>query len=106
MIVNFDIQSIHHDSDYYPNPRKWDPERFLPENRDKLTPYTYLPFGMGPRNCVGMRFALMEAKTAVVHLINKLQFSPSANTQIPLKFKKFEFLLTAGSINVGVDLRK
>ncbi len=78
----------------------------MPENRDNLVPYTYMPFGTGPRNCVGMRFALMEAKTAVVHLINKFKFVKSSNTQIPLKFKKFEFLLTAGDINVGVELRK
>jgi cytochrome P450 len=78
----------------------------MPENRDNLVPYTYMPFGTGPRNCVGMRFALMEAKAAVVHLIYKLKFFKSSNTQIPLKFKKFEFLLTAGDINVGVELRK
>jgi len=106
MIVNFDIQSIHRNPEYYPNPEKWDPQRFLPENRDKLTPYTYLPFGIGPRNCVGMRFALIEAKTAVVHLINKFKFVKSLNTQIPLKIKKFEFLLSVGDINVGVEIRK
>ncbi len=65
-----------------------------------------MPFGIGPRNCVGMRFALMEAKAAVVHLINKLKFMKSFNTQIPLKFKKFEFILSAGDFNVGVELRK
>ncbi len=78
----------------------------MPENGSNLVPYTYMPFGIGPRNCVGMRFALMEAKTAVVHLINKFKFVKSSNTQIPLKFKKFEFLLNAGDINVGVELRK
>jgi cytochrome P450 len=78
----------------------------MPENRDNLVPYTYMPFGIGPRNCVGMRFALMEAKAAVVHLINKLKFVKSFNTQIPLKFKKFEFILSAGDFNVGVELRK
>jgi len=78
----------------------------MPENRDNLVPYTYMPFGFGPRNCVGMRFALMEAKTAVVHLINKFKFVKSFNTQIPLKFKKLAILLNAGDINVGVELRK
>jgi hypothetical protein len=48
----------------------------------------------------------MEAKTAVIHLIDKFKFVKSANTKIPLKFKKFEFLLTTGDINVGVELRK
>jgi cytochrome P450 family 9 len=77
----------------------------MPENGSNLVPYTYMPFGIGPRNCVGMRFALMEAKTAVVHLINKFKFVKSFNTQIPLKFKKFAILLNAGDINVGVELR-
>ncbi|CAG2179113.1 unnamed protein product, partial [Oppiella nova] len=71
MMVIFDIYALHHNSEYYPNPEVWDPERFMPENRDQLTPYTYMPFGTGPRNCVGMRFALMEAKTAVAHLVHK-----------------------------------
>ncbi|CAG2100141.1 unnamed protein product [Medioppia subpectinata] len=103
--LNLDIESIHHSPEYYPNPDVWDPERFLPENRDQLVPYTYLPFGTGPRNCVGMRFALMEAKTAVAHLITKYRFKRTANTAVPLKFKKFEFLLTPESIQIGVEKR-
>lgn len=45
----FPIHSIHHDPDNYENPDKFIPERFLPENRHKIKPYTYLPFGVGPR---------------------------------------------------------
>ncbi|CAG2182460.1 unnamed protein product, partial [Oppiella nova] len=51
MNVFFDAYTIHHSPEYYPNPERWDPERFMPENRDQLTPYTYMPFGTGPRNC-------------------------------------------------------
>ena len=105
MLVNFDIQSLHHNPEYYPNPSVWDPERFMPENRDKLVPYTYMPFGTGPRNCVGMRFALMEAKTAIAYLVNKFQFSRTPKTTVPLKPKKFEFILTTGDVYVGFDLR-
>ena len=106
MMVFFDIQSIHRNPNYYPNPTQFKPERFLPENRYRLTPYTYLPFGIGRRNCVGMRFALMEAKIAIVHLVQKFKFVRTTNTQIPLKFKKLELLLTASNdINVGIELR-
>ncbi|CAG2100140.1 unnamed protein product [Medioppia subpectinata] len=105
MMINFDVHSVHHSPEYYPNPDVWDPERFLPENRDQLVPYTYLPFGLGPRNCVGMRFALMEAKTAVAHLITKYRFKRTANTAVPLKYKKFEFLLTPEAIQIGVEKR-
>ncbi|CAG2100139.1 unnamed protein product [Medioppia subpectinata] len=105
MIINFDIESIHKSSDYHPNPFCWDPERFMPQNRDQLVSGTYMPFGTGPRNCVGMRFALMEAKTAVAHLITKYRFKRTANTTVPLKYKKFEFLLTPGGIHIGIEKR-
>lgn len=48
------IYGIHRDPKYYPNPEKFDPERFSDENKDKIQPGTYLPFGSGPRNCIGM----------------------------------------------------
>ncbi|GFX75015.1 cytochrome P450 3A11 [Trichonephila clavipes] len=44
-------------------------ERFTVEERAKRDPYTYLPFGAGPRNCVGMRFALMEVKVCLAYVI-------------------------------------
>jgi cytochrome P450 len=47
------IIGIHHDERYYPNPEKFDPERFSSENKHKINPYTWLPFGSGPRNCIG-----------------------------------------------------
>ena len=105
MLVNFDVQTLHHSPEYYPEPKKWDPERFMPENRDKLTPYTYMPFGLGPRNCVGMRFALMEAKTAIAYLVHRFRFFRTANTTVPLKVKKLDFLLNTGDKIIGLELR-
>ena len=51
MMVNIPTLAIHHSESFYPDPHLFIPERFLPENKDKLVPYTYLPFGAGPRNC-------------------------------------------------------
>ncbi|XP_054157201.1 uncharacterized protein LOC128955552 [Oppia nitens] len=104
-LVSANIQYIHHNPDYYPEPDRWNPERFMPYNRDKLVPYTYMPFGLGPRNCVGMRFALMEAKTATAYLVNKYQFVRTDNTPDKLKPLKMQFLLNCGEIKIGVKKR-
>ncbi|CAG2161675.1 unnamed protein product [Oppiella nova] len=95
------IHAIHHNPDYYPDPHSFKPERFLPENRDKLVPYTYLPFGAGPRNCVGMRFALMEAKTVMARVITKYEFIRTKTTKVPLQMKKGKIFMTPTDITIG-----
>ncbi|XP_054157194.1 uncharacterized protein LOC128955546 [Oppia nitens] len=104
-IVSANIQYIHHNPEYYPEPDRWNPERFMPYNRDKLVPYTYMPFGLGPRNCVGMRFALMETKTATAYLVNKYRFVRTDNTPDKLKPLKMQILLNCGEIKVGIKHR-
>lgn len=51
--VNIAVAGIHHDPEYYPDPEKFDPERFTDENKNKRPQYVYLPFGDGPRICIG-----------------------------------------------------
>lgn len=58
MGITIPIMAIHHDSKYYSNPEKFDPERFSDVNKQNIKPCTYLPFGLGPRNCIGMYFAI------------------------------------------------
>lgn len=47
------MRAIQMDPDYWKNPEKFDPERFSEENKKNIIPYTYFPFGDGPRNCIG-----------------------------------------------------
>lgn len=85
------VYFLHHDPKYFPNPDKFDPERFSDENKNNIQPFTYLPFGLGPRNCLGSRFALLEIKVLVVQLLYKFELVVTEKTQIPLKLKKGDF---------------
>lgn len=53
MTLNIPISGLHYDPKYFPNPQKFDPERFSDANKSKIHPYAYLPFGVGPRICIG-----------------------------------------------------
>ncbi|XP_070502406.1 probable cytochrome P450 9f2 [Chironomus tepperi] len=85
------IWMLHRNPKYFPNPEKFDPERFNDENKHKIQDFTYLPFGAGPRNCIGSRFALMEVKTIFFYLLLNFSIEVTEKTQIPLKFENLPF---------------
>ncbi|CAG2167226.1 unnamed protein product, partial [Oppiella nova] len=63
--VEVPVYAIHHQEGYYPNTEHFYPDRFLTDCK----PTMYMPFGIGPRNCVAGRFAMLELKIAVAHII-------------------------------------
>lgn len=56
MTVIYPLWAVGRNPTYFPEPDKFDPERFMPENKHKLHPDAMSPFGFGPKNCVGKRF--------------------------------------------------
>ena len=102
-VIYVPVHAIQHDPEFYPNPEEYQPERFLPEARGSITPYTYLPFVAGPRNCVGMRFALMEIKLVMAYLIHRFRFKKIEKTTVPLDFSRATILLTAKEVLLGVE---
>ncbi|CAG2111604.1 unnamed protein product, partial [Medioppia subpectinata] len=75
------IWALHTDPDNFANPLEFKLGRFLPKNSVKIKPYTYLPFGTGPRNCIGMRLAVLEIKYTLVQLLDKYEFVPCDSTK-------------------------
>ena len=82
--VSFPIFLLHRNPEYWPNPDKFDPERFNPNNKHSYPMFAFLPFGEGPRNCIGKRLALLEAKMTLVAIFKELHFKRTADTEVPL----------------------
>ncbi|KAF5303368.1 hypothetical protein FQR65_LT08281 [Abscondita terminalis] len=80
----------HTNPEYFPNPYKFCPERFNDENKDNLDACTYFPFGIGPRHCIGNRFALMIMKLMIVNLLAHFEIVPVEKTVIPMVACKTE----------------
>ncbi|KAJ6639106.1 Cytochrome P450 6k1, partial [Pseudolycoriella hygida] len=75
------ILGLHHDEEYFPDPMKFDPNRFFAGLK---CPDAYLPFGVGPKQCIGMEFGKAIMKANIAHIIRKyvVSFSPSAKTEV------------------------
>ncbi|XP_050024415.1 cytochrome P450 3A24-like [Dermacentor andersoni] len=79
--------SIHRDPELWPEPEKFDPERFNPDNESNRHPASYIPFGIGPRQCMGRKFALLELKTALCKLILKYEFALFPGNEESIKLR-------------------
>ncbi|XP_075979950.1 cytochrome P450 6k1-like [Anticarsia gemmatalis] len=71
------------DPQYFPEPMVFNPDRFLSENERDITPYTYLPFGEGPRNCIGMRFAYQTLQQGLSSIVLNYEIQTLPDTPKP-----------------------
>ncbi|GFG30581.1 hypothetical protein Cfor_10498 [Coptotermes formosanus] len=100
------VYAIHHDPRYYPEPDRFDPERFSDEAKSLRPHFTYLPFGEGPRNCIGMRFGLLQTKVGLALLLSNFEFSVCEKTKQPLELNPKSFIISAkGGIWLKISKR-
>uniref|UniRef100_A0A1B6M6B5 Cytochrome P450 n=1 Tax=Graphocephala atropunctata TaxID=36148 RepID=A0A1B6M6B5_9HEMI len=93
--INIPTYSIHHDPDIYPDPYTFDPDRFSEENSKGRHQYAFIPFGEGPRICIGMRFGRLQVKIGLAAILSRYQLSPAPDTPSKLEINPFIVFTTA-----------
>lgn len=83
--IQVSAYAVHYDEKNFPEPNEWRPERFLPENKDKINPYAFLSFGQGPHNCIGMRFAKEEIQLTVASILKEFRFEDFEGAKLKMK---------------------
>lgn len=76
--------TLHRKPEYFPDPERFDPERFAPGKEEALPRMAYMPFGDGPRVCLGNHFALLEGQLILATLAQRVRFVPFNTAKVPL----------------------
>ncbi|XP_018052419.1 PREDICTED: probable cytochrome P450 28d1 [Atta colombica] len=95
MYIMISISGLQTDPRYWENPEEFDPDRFGPDRKHNIEKFTFLPFGEGPRMCVGMRMAQLQMKACLATFLRKYSIELSPKTQLPLKMISSTFLANA-----------
>ena len=82
MCIRDRIYLSHRDKEYWEDPDAFCPARFARGAEEKTPPFTYLPFGGGPRNCIGAAFAQVEARTVLARLLQRFDLELLNGDQI------------------------
>lgn len=120
------ILGIQNDPEYYPNPEVFDPDRFSTQNKSTRPQFTYLPFGDGPRNCIGtymitiieklqtyslfatlgLRFAYLQNKIGLITILKHWKVVLNSQTVFPLQMDARSWLILINKDTIWLDVVK
>jgi cytochrome P450 family 9 len=103
--INIPVNGLHHDPQFFLDPETFNPDRFSEGNKHNIQPFTYMPFGSGPRHCIANRFALLETKVVLVHLLSHFELHTTSKTRLPLQLSKSFEMTVEGGFWCGFKLR-
>lgn len=103
--VSINIHSLHLDPTYFPNPEKFSPERFTREIQSTRPSHSFIPFSAGPRNCIGLKFAMLEMKAAVIKILKAFRVLPAIPEHIP-QFGGLIVLKSENGVRIRLEKRK
>lgn len=104
MVVVPFIYGVHHRADLYPDPEKFRPARMLPDRKKERHPFAYIPFGGGPRLCIGMNFAIIEMQLALAFILRRYDFTVLEPERV--RAQPYLTLRPRGSVRVRVRKRE
>uniref|UniRef100_A0A8D0KXL3 Thromboxane-A synthase n=1 Tax=Strix occidentalis caurina TaxID=311401 RepID=A0A8D0KXL3_STROC len=104
-VIETAVGHLHHNPEFWPEPEKFMPERFTEEAKKERHPFAYLPFGAGPRGCIGMKMGLLETKMTLLRILQKFQFKTCPETEIPLQLKSKATLGPKNGVYIMLESR-
>ncbi|XP_008944145.1 PREDICTED: thromboxane-A synthase, partial [Merops nubicus] len=104
-VIETAVGHLHHNPDFWPEPEKFIPERFTEEAKKERHPFAYLPFGAGPRGCIGMKMGLLETKITLLRILQKFKFKACPETEIPLQLKSKATLGPKNGVYIMLESR-
>lgn len=104
-VVWIPVRSMHSDSMYFSDPEKFIPDRFL-DNALTFGQPPYMPYGLGPRGCIGIKFSMAYMKIGIIHLLRRFNLNICSKTCVPMKFSKSSITpVSAGGYWLAIEHR-